>query len=140
MGNLHRIAAKQITQGGLSVTARIILTSFSALFAAIMFLTAPPTDKAIYFYAFGALCVLICVACLTSGRVRQFCGSIIGTALFVLSAWFLYSQIQSGHYLSTGPGDPSLLSSILFLLAFGIPGIRYAVRARFGFGKSVDPL
>lgn len=48
MGNLHRIAAKQITQGGLSVTARIILASFSALFGAVMFLTAPPTDKAIF--------------------------------------------------------------------------------------------
>jgi hypothetical protein len=80
MGNLHRIAAKQITQDGLSVTARIILASFSALFGAVMFLAAPPTDKAIYFYAFGALCVLICIACLTSGRARQFCGSIIGTA------------------------------------------------------------
>jgi dolichyl-phosphate-mannose--protein O-mannosyl transferase len=140
MGNLHRIAAKQITQGGLSVTARIILASFSALFAAVMFLTAPPTDKAIFVFAFGALCVLICVACLTSGRVRQFCGSIIGAALFVLSAWFLYSQVQSGHYLSRGPGDPSLLSSILFLVAFGIPGMRYAVKVRFGFGKSVVPL
>jgi dolichyl-phosphate-mannose--protein O-mannosyl transferase len=140
MGNLHRIAAKQITQGGLSVTARIIPASFSAVFAAIMFLTAPPTDKAIYFYAFGALCVLICIACLTTGRVRQFCGSILGTALFVLSAWFLYSQVQSGHHLSRGPGDPSLLSSILFLLAFGIPGMRYAVKARFGFGKTMVPL
>jgi dolichyl-phosphate-mannose--protein O-mannosyl transferase len=139
MGNLHRIAAKQITQGGLSVAARIILASFSALFAAVMFLTAPPTDKARYFYAFGALCVLICIACLTSGRTRQFCGSIIGMALFVLSAWFLYSQIQSGHLLSRGPGDPSLLSSILFLFAFGIPGMSYAIKVRFGFGKSAVP-
>jgi apolipoprotein N-acyltransferase len=136
MGNLHRIAATQITQGGLSVTARIILASFSALFGAVTVLAAPPTDKAIYFYAFGGLCVLICGACLTSGRVRQFCGSIIGVALFLLSAWFLYSQVQSGHYLSRGPGDPSLLSSILFLVAFGIPGIRYAAKARFGFRRS----
>jgi hypothetical protein len=119
MGNLHRIAAKQISQGGLSVAARIILASFSALFATVMFLPALPTDKTRWFYAFGALCVLICIACLTSGRMRQFCGSIIGMALFVLSAWFLYSQIQSGHLLSRGPGDPSLLSSILFLFAFG---------------------
>lgn len=140
MGNLHRIAAKQITHGGLSVTARVILASFSALFAAVMFLTAPATDKAIYFHAFGALCGLISIACLTSGRVRQFFGSIIGAALFVLSAWFLYSQVQSGHYLSRGPSDPSLLNSILFLVAFGIPGLRYAVKVRFGFGKRVVPL
>jgi hypothetical protein len=32
-----------------------ILASFSALFGVVMFLTAPPTDKAIYFYAFGGL-------------------------------------------------------------------------------------
>ncbi len=136
MGSLHRVAARQITQGGLSLTARIILASFSALFGTVMFLTAPPTDKAIYFYAFGGLCALICIACLTSGRVRQFCGSIIGAAQFLLSGWFLYSQVQSGRHLSRGPGDPSLLNSILFL-AFGIPGINYAVKARFGFRRRV---
>jgi hypothetical protein len=137
MGGLHRVAAKHITEGGLSPTARIILGSFSPLFGAVMFLTAPPTDKAKYFYAFGVLCLVICVACVTSGRVRQFCGSIIGVALFFLSGWFLYTQVRSGHVLSRGPGDPSLLNSILFLIAFGIPGISYAVKVRFGFRRGV---
>jgi hypothetical protein len=136
MGNLHRVAAQQITVDGLSPTARIILGSFSALFGAVMILTAPPTDKAVYFYAFAGLCFLICVACAASGRLRQFCGSVIGTLLLLLSGWFLYSQVQSGHLLSRGPGDPSLISSILFFFAFGIPGIRYAVKVRFGFRRA----
>ena len=76
-----------------------------------------------------------CIACLASGRLRQFCGSIIGVALFLLSAWLLYTQVLSGHVLSSGPGDPSLLSSILFLIAFGIPGISYTIKVRFGFRR-----
>jgi len=110
MGSLHRVAAQQITGGGLSLTARIILASFSALFGAVMILAAPHTDKAVYFYAFGGLCFLICVACIASGRFRQFCGSTIGTILFLLSGWFLYTQVQSGHLFSRGPGDPSLVT------------------------------
>jgi len=44
MSDLHRTAAKQITESGLSGTARIILGFFSGLFGAVMFLTAPSTD------------------------------------------------------------------------------------------------
>jgi len=136
MGNLHRVAAQQVTGAGLSLTARIILGSFSALFGAVMLLIAPPTDKAAYFYAFAGLCFLICVACIASGRLRQFCGSVIGTILLLLSGWFLYSQLQSGHLFSRGLGDPSLIGSILFFFAFGIPGIRYAIKVRFGLRRA----
>jgi membrane-bound ClpP family serine protease len=137
MSELHRIGAERITTQGLSVVSRSILAFFSLLFGIVMCLTAPDNGKAIYFYAFGALCFVIGLACITTGRLRQFFGSVIGTGLVILSAWFVFSQIASGHVMSRGPGDPSLVGSMLFSLAFGLPGFRYVMRVRFGLRRSV---
>ncbi len=136
MGSLHKVAAEQITQRGLSLTARIILGTFAALFGVVMVLTAPPTDKAIYFYLSGGFCGLIAIACATSGRVRQFAGSCIGAALFLLSGWYVTTELISRNYLSPGPGAPSLLKSLLFFAAIGIPGITYAWKTGFGFRRA----
>jgi membrane-bound ClpP family serine protease len=136
MGALHKIGAVLITTQGLSRASRIILAFFAFLFGVVMCLTAPDNGKALYFYAFGAVCFVIGLACVTSGRVRQFFGSVIGTGLVVLSVWFVISQLNSGHILPSGPGDPSLLGSMLFSLAFGVPGLRYVMRVRFGLRRT----
>jgi hypothetical protein len=137
VGGFHKIAADRITSQGLGLIPRSILAVFAALFAAVMFLTAPDDGKAIYFRVFGGLCVVIALACIFTGRVRQFFGSIIGVALFALAIWYLYSEATAGQFLSHRLGESSALQAILFGFAFGVPGLGYAVKTRFGFRKDV---
>jgi hypothetical protein len=115
-----------------------MLAVFAGLFAAVMFLTAPDNGKAIFFYLFGGLCAVIALACTFRGRVRQFFGSSIGIAVFALAIWYLWSEVKAGSFVSRKPGDPSLLEAILFWFAFGLPGVGYAIKTRFGFRRSGD--
>lgn len=67
---------------GLSFGARLLLGFMAALFGFVMVLTAPAGEpRAVWFYAFGVFCFLIAVACFTSGRIRQFSGSLCGIFL-----------------------------------------------------------
>jgi hypothetical protein len=132
---MYKAAEEQINKG-LSPFARFILGVFSTLFGLVMILIAPPTDKAVFFYAFGAFCLLISVACFTKGRIRQFVGSIIGCVLLLLSGWYLYSQVTGGPFLSSRPSEPSVANSVFFLVAFGIPGAAYALKTKFGWRQS----
>jgi hypothetical protein len=63
---LYKAAEEQINKG-FSPFSRLVLGLFSALFGAVMVVVAPPTDKAVFFYAFGIFCLLISVACVTKG-------------------------------------------------------------------------
>ena len=137
-GDFHKAGADHITSQGLGLVPRIILAVFAGIFAAVMLLTAPDDGKAIYFYLFGGLCTVIALACIFRGRVRQFFGSIIGVAVFALAIWYLWGGAKTGSFVSHGPGDPSLLQAILFAFAFGLPGIGYAVKTRFGFRGTDD--
>lgn len=128
--------AEETINSGLSLGARIMLGFVSGLFGAVMFLIAPPTEKAAYFQLFGGFCMLITVACITKGRARQFVGSLIGSALFILSLSYLGYELLVGEFFSPSRAEPSVKNAVLFLLAFGIPGITYAARARFGRGKA----
>src|SRR5690242_4390289 len=132
---MYRAAEEQIIHIGLTIGARVVLAFFSAFFGIVMFLVAPPTEKAALFYAFGGFCVFIALACVTSGRVRRFFGSVIGCTLFGLSLFYLLHELFDGDLIRSNRGEPSILQAIFFLLAFGIPGAAYAVRARFGIGK-----
>jgi hypothetical protein len=131
---LYRIAEQQI-RSGLSRGARLVLGLSAAVAGIVMFLVAPPTDKAIWFYAFSAFCLLIALACLTKGRVRQFIGSVIGCALFGFSAWYLVSQIMGGPFISGSRNEPSIVNGLFAFGAFGLPGIAYVIAAKFGFAK-----
>lgn len=133
VSDFHKGGADHITSQGLGLVPRIILAVFAGLFATVMFLTAPDDGKAIYFYLFGGLCAVIALACIFRGRVRQFFGSIIGVVVFALAVWYLWSEAKTASFVSHRPGDPSLLQAILFAFAFGLPGIGYAVKTRFGF-------
>ena len=126
---------KEQINKGLSPFARFIIGIFSALFGAVMVLIAPPTDKAVSFYAFGIFCFLISAACVTKGRARQFVGSVIGTMLLILSGWYLYSELTGGPFFSGRRGEPSVVNALLFFAAFGIPGAAYAIKTKFGLRR-----
>src|SRR3990172_1192605 len=108
---MYKAAEEQINKG-LSPFARFILGFFSALFGVLMVLTAPPTEKSPYFYAFGIFCFLISVACFTKGRLRQFVGSTIGSVLFLLSTGYLVLQFMGGPFLSDRRSEPSVANAI----------------------------
>jgi hypothetical protein len=132
---LYKAAEAHINKG-LSPFSRFLLGVFSALFGAVMVLVAPPTDKAVFFYAFGIFCLLITVACVTKGAVRQFVGSVIGSVLLMLSGWYLYSEIAGGPFFSGRRSEPSVVNALFFFVAFGIPGAAYAIRTKFGWRRN----
>ena len=132
---MYRTAEEKINKG-LSPSARVILGIFAGFFGLLIIVTAPPTDKAVYVYIFGGFCLLICVACMTSGRVRQFVGSAIGLMLFGGSLLYMGFEATRESPFFGGRGEPSLFNSFLFLLAFGVPGVVYAAKVRFGLRKA----
>ena len=123
---------EEIINRGLSPFSRILLGLFSALFGAVMVITAPDNDKAILFYVFGGFCFLICFACIVKGKARQFLGSIIGVCLFLVSLGYLIHELVGGQFISGSRSEPSIVNAIAFLIFFGIPGLSYALRAKFG--------
>ena len=131
---MYREAEEQINEG-LSPFARVLLGLISGLFGLMMIAIAPDTDKQIYFYIFGGFCLAICLACIFKGRVRQFLGSSIGICLVILSLWYLASEIMSGGVLFSSRSEQSIFNAILFCVFFGLPGLSYAIKAKFGFGK-----
>lgn len=135
---LYREAEEAINEG-LSPFARILLGSVSGLFGLVMIVIAPPTDKQVYFYLFGGFCLAICFACVFKGRLRQFLGSLIGLGLVFLSGWYLVSQIMEGGPLFSARSEQSIYNAILFSIFFGIPGLTYMLKARFGLGKKRPP-
>lgn len=132
---MYKVANDKINEG-LSPLVRYLLAFFSGLFGLGMILIAPPTEKAIFYYLFGGFCLLICFVSITKGKVRQFIGSIIGVLLFFLSGWYLVSQLLSGPFISGSRSEPSFINSIYFFIAFGIPGVSYAIKVKFGKSKN----
>lgn len=132
---MYRAAEEKINEG-LSLFSRIILGCVSGLFGLMMVLIAPPTDKQVYFYLFGGFCLVISLACIFKGKVRQFFGSLIGVALAILSICYLCSQLLEGGPLFSARSDQSIFNAIMFTLFFGIPGLTYAAKAKFGFSKA----
>ena len=127
--------ANNTITAGLSLGARITLGSISGLFGAVMMLIAPPTDKAVYFYLFGTFCLLVTIACFTSGRVRQFIGSTIGAAIFLVGLWYLAKELMVGALWSGRRSEPSAFNALLYLFSIGVPGAAYAYKVRFGFAE-----
>ncbi len=129
---MYREAEKQINQG-LSPFSRILLGLVSGIVGVMMILIAPPTDKQIFFYMIGGFCLTISLACIFKGRVRQFLGSLIGLCLLVLAIWYLVSQITGGSPLFGAKSEQTIYNAILFCIFFGLPGLAYMIKARFGF-------
>lgn len=124
--------AEQEINKGLSRGARLLLGSVSGLFGVMMIFIAPPTEKAVFFHGLGISFLLISVVCFTQGRIRQFVGSLVGCALFVLSLAYLYAELTGGPWFSGSRTESSVKNALAFVLVFGVPGIAYTVKARFG--------
>lgn len=136
---MYKEAEKQINSG-LSLVPRIILGSVSGLFGVVLiFLGADGYTHKVAnwfgYFAIGMFCSLIALVCVTWGRVRQFIGSCIGVIIFVLACGYLVDQLAGGILMSGKRSEPSVLNAILFMIAFGVPGLAYALKARFGLRK-----
>jgi hypothetical protein len=123
---------------GLSPVTKFILAVVSALFGLIMVITAPSSQDPFSATMIGVFCFTITLACITWGRVRQFVGSIIGTALFCLSLLYFWSQLTGASLLFSSRSEPSILNAVLFIIFFGVPGITYAFNARFGLRRKLS--
>jgi len=130
--------ANEAINQGLSRGARFTLGVTTALCGAAMFLVAPPMTepRAMGFHAFSVFCFFIAAACFTSGRARQFFGSVIGCAIFLLGLAYLVEQLLGGPLLSESRGSSSVTNAASYLLLIGSPGLAYACKARFGFRKA----
>jgi hypothetical protein len=131
---MYHGAVKKIKEG-LSPVAKFLLGAVSALFGLIMAATASGTKDPFFATMIGIFCFTITLACVTWGRVRQFAGSIIGTALFCLALVYLWSQVAGVPLFFGSRSEPSILNAVLFIVFLGVPGITYAVTARFGLRK-----
>ena len=139
---MYKEAEEQINQG-LSLVPRILLGAVSGLFGVVLLFFGihgftHNVENWFGYFAFGMFCAFIALACFTLGRVRQFIGSCIGITIFGLACWYLIAEFSGGLIISGKRSEPSILNAILFMGAFGIPGITYTFFARFGFRKSED--
>lgn len=122
---------------GLSFGARLLLGLMAALFGLVMVLTAPTGEpRVVWFYAFGIFCLFITVACFTSGRVRQFIGSLIGCIIFLAGVAYLIAELYGGVLWSGSRASPSVYNAAMYLLFIGIPSVVYACKVRFGFRRA----
>jgi hypothetical protein len=120
---------------GLSPFARILLGCFSGLFGLVMILIAPEMSKPIGIYLFGTFCLIIFVMCITTGKIRNYLGRVIGLTAFGLSIWYFLGQFGGGELISEKRSEPSVLNAILFFFAFGFPGIWFAIKGKFPVKK-----
>ncbi|HXS92696.1 MAG TPA: hypothetical protein VN705_25290 [Steroidobacteraceae bacterium] len=121
----------------MSLGVRVFLAIMATLMGLVMFLhgTTADEDKAWFSYAFGAFCILIAAAAVLKGRAARFCGSVIGACVFLIALGYLGYELLKGPIASGSLGGASIIKACGFLLVFGIPGLLYTIRARFGFGK-----
>ncbi|AOT08721.1 hypothetical protein S4054249_13040 [Pseudoalteromonas luteoviolacea] len=96
-----------------------------------MILIAPDLSNPIGIYLFGVFCLIIFVMCVTSGKVRNYLGRLVGLIVFGLSIWYFFGQLGNGDFILGKRSEPSMLNSILFFFAFGLPGILFAVKGQF---------
>lgn len=136
---MYKVAEEQINRG-LSPLARWILGSISGLFGTVMLLMANhgfahDVENWMAYLAFGMFCIVIALTCFTWGVVRQFLGSCIGVTLFVLACWYILDELSAGTLISSRRSEPSVFNAVFFMVAFGVPGLAYAIKTKFGFQK-----
>jgi hypothetical protein len=118
-----------------SLGARVFLGIFCFLVAAMMFLIAPDDENRMGFFGIAIFAAAAAVFLLSSGRLRDFLGSCVGLTLFALGLWYLAGQLDAGEVYSGSRSRPSITNAILFIVVFGLPGLLFAAKARFGFRK-----
>ena len=127
---------KAISEGftpRIRVIIAVMIGSIGALFAIGIFLA--PTHWQVYLAPL--FCFLIAGFCLAKDRLGQFLGSCLGVYVFIFTCWYVYDQFVTGQMLPAYKGDQSILGSLLALAVFGVPGLIYAWKAKFGFKRQV---
>ena len=69
--------------------------------------------------------------CITTGKIRNYLGRVIGLVAFGLSVWYFVGQLGHGDFLSNKRSEPSIVNAMLFFFAFGFPGIWFAIKGKF---------
>ncbi len=126
--------AQSVLTKGLSPFARFLLGTVSGLFGvALIWLEyiSKNSQHPLAMYGFGLFCLGISFACMTRGRLRQLFGRLIGAMIFVVSLWYLYSMLDTGILTSGSRSQPSLMNAIIFFVVAGLPGLWYAIFAKF---------
>lgn len=82
---MYREAAEQINKG-LSLGARTTLGAAALLLAVMVLAIETLAENSLFVYSFAGFNLVITVACVTHGRIRQFAGSIIGIGR-MCAAW-----------------------------------------------------
>lgn len=124
-------SGQHVLNKGLSPFTRILLGSITGLFGVVMILIAPEMIKPIGIYIFGSFCLAIFTMCITTGKIRNYIGRVIGLIVFGLSIWFFLGQILDGDLISSKRSEPSIINAVLFFFAFGFPGIWFAIKGKF---------
>ncbi|WP_039037671.1 hypothetical protein [Pseudoalteromonas sp. ECSMB14103] len=124
-------SGQHVLNKGLSPFSRVLLGSITGLFGVVMILIAPEMSKPIGIYMFGAFCLIIFVMCITTGKLRNYLGRVIGSTAFGLSVWYFLGQLGGGELISGERPEPSIFNAILFFFAFGFPGIWFAIKGQF---------
>lgn len=127
---------QHVLSKGLSPLSRILLGSITSLFGIVMILIAPEMRESVGLYMFGAFCLIIFVMCITTGKIRNTLGRLIGLTAFGLSIWYFLGQFGSGELISGSKSEPSIYNAILFFFAFGFPGIWFAIKGKFPIKKN----
>ncbi|MCU7877699.1 MAG: hypothetical protein KZQ84_13025 [Candidatus Thiodiazotropha sp. (ex Lucinoma borealis)] len=124
--------AQKVLGKGLSPFTRWLLGIVTGLFGVMLVLIAPEMTRPFAIYAFGGFfCLTITVMCVTTGKVRNILGRLIGFFVFLLSAFLFIYELLEGKLISGNKSEPSVLNAILFFFAFGLPGIWFAVKGKF---------
>lgn len=124
-------SGQQVLSKGLSPFSKILLGLVTMLFGVLMILIAPDMSKPLAILSFGLFCLAISVMCFTKGKIRNYLGRLIGLITFCFSILYFFEQLNDGVFFSGSRSQPSLFNSVLFFLAFGFPGIWFAVKGQF---------
>jgi len=116
---------------------RWLLACVSGLFGIGMIVIAPSMDAAApYLFGFAAFCLLTAIACVAPRRISQFAGSLVGVIVFALAGLYLLAALDVGPLRGSEP--PSPIDASLFAALFGLPGLAFAWKARFGLQPSAE--
>ncbi|REL35376.1 hypothetical protein [Thalassotalea euphylliae] len=69
--------------------------------------------------------------CITTGKIHNYLGRLIGLTAFVLSIWYFLGQLGNGDLVSENRSEPSVINAILFFFAFGFTGLWFAIKGKF---------
>jgi hypothetical protein len=131
---MYEVAESKI-RDGLSRGTCLLLGAVATLLGSAMLLMAPNSGSPTDYVAIGIFCVIIALACFTSGRAREFVGGVLASAILGLAIWYLCAQTSGGFIISGRRSEPSLLNAIFYLVAFGVPSAKYIYEVRFGFAR-----